>query len=106
MLTGREILQTGAFIRKTQRYAEKLPANLSVLILQGSDDQIVKCSTVEEVMQLIPSTDKRMVVIPDCGHLLLGTAYLKPSVVTPLKEWLIHQTDYKQTAHSDSARKI
>lgn len=98
MLTGKEILQTGAFIRKTPHFARMITPNISVLILQGEDDQIVKPSTLAPVLENLQSTDKTMVSIPNCGHLLLGTAFLKPAVMSPLCDWLVKQTDSRETA--------
>lgn len=98
MLTGKEILQTGAFIRKTPHTARSLAPNISVLMINGADDAIVKPESSEAILNNIPSRDKRMVVVPGCGHLLLGTAYLKKSVVGSLTDWLIYQTDSSQTA--------
>lgn len=98
MLTGKEILQTAAFIHKTPHNAKQLAPNISVLLINGADDAIVKAESTESIMNNIPSKDKKMVVVPNCGHLLLGTSYLKKSVVTPITEWLIYQTDSSQTA--------
>ncbi|HEY9714825.1 MAG TPA: alpha/beta fold hydrolase, partial [Chroococcales cyanobacterium] len=83
MLTGKEILQTGAFIRKTPSMARAVPANVSVLMINGQLDQIVKADTTEEILKNINSTDKKLVTVPFCGHILFGTAYLKKSVVEP-----------------------
>lgn len=98
MLTGKEILQTGAFIAKTSKFATMLMPNISVLVLQGSLDNIVKSSTLGPVLENMQTTDKKMVIIPQCGHILLGTAFLKPSVVDPLCQWLIQQADTRETA--------
>lgn len=96
MLTGKEILRTGHFIRSTASYARKLTPNISVLILQGADDQIVRPSSIEPILRHLPSSDKKLVVISSCGHILLGTAYLKQSVVHSLTSWLNFQTDLRQ----------
>ena len=79
MLTGKEILQTAAFIHKTPHNAKQLAPNMSVLLINGADDAIVRAESTQEIMKNIPSRDKKMVVVPNCGHLLLGTAYLKKS---------------------------
>lgn len=87
-LTGREILKTAAFIRSTPQSARGLTPDTSVLLLQGADDHIVRGSTLKAIMHNLPTTNKKMVVIPNCGHLLLGTAYLKQPVVSALINWL------------------
>lgn len=98
MLTGKEILQTGAFIHKTPGQAKLLAPNISVLLLNGGEDGIVKAESTQAIMNNIRSRDKKMINIPGCGHLLLGTSYLKKAVVSPLTEWLIYETDTSQTA--------
>jgi alpha-beta hydrolase superfamily lysophospholipase len=91
-LTGKEILQTAAFIRKTPRSATKLPEQLPVLILQGQIDKIVATSSVKSILRHIHSANKKLVIIPHCGHILLGTAYLKQPVVKQLTDWLQAET--------------
>ncbi len=98
MLTGKEILQTGAFIHKTPNQAKLLAPNLSVLLINGDEDGIVKAESTQAILNNIRSRDKKMINIPGCGHLLLGTSYLKKAVVSPLTEWLIYETDTSQTA--------
>jgi acylglycerol lipase len=98
MLTGKEILQTGAFIHKTPHQAKLLAPNISVLLINGEEDGIVKRESTETILKNIRSRDKKLVNIPGCGHLLLGTSYLKKAVVSPVTDWLIYQTDSSQTA--------
>ncbi len=87
-LTGREILKTAAFIRSTPQSARCLPPDTAVLLLQGQDDHIVRGSTLKAIMHNLPTANKKMIVIPHCGHLLLGTAYLKVPVIAALVDWL------------------
>jgi len=88
MMTGREMLQTAFFIRKLPTRATKLSPKMPVLLLQGEKDHIVRTSSVRTILRKLPSTDKELFVVPKCGHLLLGTAFLKDSVVTHLTDWL------------------
>jgi alpha-beta hydrolase superfamily lysophospholipase len=92
-LTAKEILQTAAFIRRIPSFASKLRADMPVLVIQGEHDRIVTSASAREVMRHIPSADKKMVVIPNCGHILLGTEYLKQPVVGQLVDWLVSETD-------------
>lgn len=98
MLTGKEILQTGAFIHKTPHQAKLLAPNLSVLLINGSDDGIVKAESTETILNNIRSRDKKLVNVPNCGHVLLGTSYLKKAVVSSVTDWLIYETNASQTA--------
>jgi len=98
MLTGKEILQTGAFIHKTPHQAKLLAPNISVLLINGGDDGIVKAESTQAILNNIRSRDKKLINVPGCGHVLLGTSYLKKAVVSPVTEWLIYETDTSQTA--------
>lgn len=98
MLTGKEILQTGAFIHKTPHQAKLLASNISVLLINGSEDGIVKAESTETILNNIRSRDKKLVNVPGCGHVLLGTSYLKKAVVSSVTDWLIYETDSSQTA--------
>lgn len=106
MLTGKEILQTGAFIHKTPHQAKLLAPNISVLLINGSDDGIVKAESTETILNNIRSRDKKMINVPGCGHVLLGTSYLKKAVVSPVTDWLIYQTDSSQTAALSNHKRI
>lgn len=92
-LSGLEILQTGYFISTTPRFAQKLPQHLSVLIVQGTEDRIVRPSTIQKIFKRMPTHDKSLVVLKDCGHVLLGTSFLKPQVVDSISSWLVKQSD-------------
>ncbi len=98
MLTGKEILQTGAFIHKTPHQAKLLASNISVLLINGSDDGIVKAESTQTILNNIRSRDKKLINVPGCGHVLLGTSYLKKAVVSSVTDWLIYETDTSQTA--------
>lgn len=98
MLTGKEILQTGAFIHKTPHQAKMLAPNISVLLINGGDDGIVKAESTQAILNNIRSHDKKIVTVPGCGHVLLGTSYLKKNVVSPVTDWLIYETNASQTA--------
>jgi alpha-beta hydrolase superfamily lysophospholipase len=98
MLTGKEILQTGAFIHKTPHQAKLLASNISVLLINGNEDGIVKADSTQAILNNIRSRDKKMINVPGCGHVLLGTSYLKKAVVSSVTDWLIYETNTSQTA--------
>ena len=91
-------LQTGAFIHRTPHQAKLLAPNISVLLINGEEDGIVKAESTQAILNNIPSRDKKLVTVPGCGHVLLGTSYLKKAIVSPVTDWLIYQTDSSQTA--------
>lgn len=106
-LSGKEILKTAAFIRRTPRFASLLPPQTRVLVLQGKDDHMVRLSSIKAILRKVPSSDKKLVVFPNCGHILLGTAYLKEPVLQTLVGWLKKETNGTARAElTDSGRAI
>ncbi|MBY0549892.1 MAG: alpha/beta fold hydrolase [Candidatus Obscuribacterales bacterium] len=87
-LTPREILRTGWFIRRTPAAAKHVDPNVPVLIVQGKIDHIVGNHSIKAILKNLPTTNKTIVELPKCGHVLLGTSYLKPQVVESVTGWL------------------
>lgn len=87
-LTPREILRTAWFIRRTPAAAKHVDPNIPVLIVQGEIDHIVGHHSIKSILKNLPSTNKKIVELPKCGHVLLGTSFLKPEVVESVTAWL------------------
>jgi alpha-beta hydrolase superfamily lysophospholipase len=97
-LTGKEVLQTGYFISTTPKFAGKLADHISVLIIQGEEDRIVSANTIKSIYKHLHSKNKTVVYLPDCGHVLLGTSFLKPQVVSSISQWLVERSREKSAA--------
>ncbi|MBX9878744.1 MAG: lysophospholipase [Candidatus Obscuribacterales bacterium] len=91
-LSAKEILKTLWFINSMQGIARKLPAQLPILLLQGGRDHIVSPATAEALMRNMSSDDKRMVVFPDSGHVMLGTSYIKEPIMNLVTKWFNDET--------------
>ncbi|HIA53898.1 MAG TPA: alpha/beta fold hydrolase [Candidatus Melainabacteria bacterium] len=94
-LTGKEVLQTGYFISTTPKFASKLADHVSVLIVQGEEDRIVSPKTIKTIYKNLHVKNKAIVYLPDCGHVLLGTSFLKPQVVSSISNWLVKRSKEK-----------
>lgn len=92
-LTPREILRTAGFIHSAQKNARHIPETISLLIIQGEIDGIVSRGSVESMFKKLKSRDKQLLVFEDCGHVLLGTTFIKAPVLDSLKTWLIKRSD-------------
>jgi len=97
-LTGKEVLQTGYFISTTPKFAGKLADHISVLIIQGEEDHIVSPKTIKTIYKNLHVKNKAIVYLPDCGHVLLGTSFLKPQVVSSISNWLVNRSKEKTSA--------
>jgi len=104
-LTGKEVLQTGYFISTTPKFAGRIAKHISVLIIQGEEDRIVSANTIKQIYKQLPSTNKSVVYLPECGHVLLGTSFLKPQVVSSISQWLVERSKEKSSALTNNHKK-
>lgn len=104
-LTSKEVLQTGQFISTTPKFAEKLGKHISVLIVQGEEDRIVSPGSIKTIYKHIHSTNKSVVILPDCGHVLLGTSFLKPQVVSSISKWLVERSKERNSNLTNISKK-
>lgn len=96
-LSARELLRTSWLLSRTDSFASKLPEHIPVLMLQGSEDEIVKASSARDVLKHISSSEKSYESFP-CGHILLTTPFIRPDVLTSVSSWLVNRTAEQQTA--------
>lgn len=87
-LNMKEILQTRLFIRKNCQFARKLDPRISVLVLQGANDRVLKPKSAQRVFARANSDDKDMVTIANCGHVLLGTCHVRPQVTSAITDFV------------------
>ncbi len=92
-LSGKEMIATGLFIHSTPERVKKLPEDLPLLMLQGTDDNICSPTSVKQIVKHKPGIDKELVFLRSCGHVLLGTSFIKPHVSKIVVGWLIKHTD-------------
>lgn len=82
------LIGTMNFISQMPVLASQLPRSIPVLLLQGSDDQIVNAASVSRVYDGFKTSDKSLQEIAGCGHILLGTSFIKPVVLNDTFDWL------------------
>jgi esterase/lipase len=89
-LTLSEIIGTFTFLGKNLKFARRLDPHIAVLVIQGSNDQVLSPKSARKVFDAANTLDKRFVLIPGCGHLILGMNRQKPivtdAIITFLKE--------------------
>lgn len=76
----RELLRARSFLGKNRKFAKQLDPMTSVLIVQGAEDKTLTTRSARKVFEAVPGENKRLVVVPSCGHILLGTGYPKKLV--------------------------
>jgi acylglycerol lipase len=102
-MSGRELLATSIFIRDTASRAKELPANIPLLVLQGTEDQVCSPTSVRAIVRKHPGFDKQLVFLRNCGHVILGTSFIKPQVNKLVVDWLNKHRDTALAAKSAGA---
>ncbi len=92
-MSAKEMFGVAKFMRKNAKYAKRISPETAVLVIQGCDDKVLRPKSAEKVLANIPSLDKRIVKVENCGHILLGTNHLKPVVTDSITTWLDHGVD-------------
>jgi pimeloyl-ACP methyl ester carboxylesterase len=87
-MSGREIFGTLWFIGRTPLALKHIKRDLPVLVVQGGRDGIVRPCSVPPLLKQVKSSEKKMVVFPKYGHVLVGTNYIKPDVQSTIDTWL------------------
>ncbi len=84
-----QLLGTMNFIKEMPVRAAQLPASIPVLVMQGTDDQIVLPESSQPVFQAVKAQDKEFVPIAGSGHILVGTSFVKSNVLNKIEGWLL-----------------
>jgi alpha-beta hydrolase superfamily lysophospholipase len=82
------LIGTMNFISQMPMLATQVPRSIPVLLLQGANDQIVNADSATRVLNGFRTSDKSLQEIAGCGHILLGTAFIKPIVLNDTFDWL------------------
>jgi alpha-beta hydrolase superfamily lysophospholipase len=91
-LSGRDILRTSWFLSKVPRVSRQIRKDMPILVIQGKRDHIVSIDSGKQVWRHLPSSDKTLLEMPSCGHVLLQTAFIKPAAMQAVSDWLSERT--------------
>jgi len=97
----KELVDTGDFIRKTKKIARKLGPNMPVLLVEGEDDQVFNPKSSGRFIEHVRSKLKQFVLIPHCGHVLVGTNFIKPFVMASIDSFLTKYVSPGQLTKED-----
>ena len=86
--TGLELLSTFNFLNQEPGFAENIPANIKVLEIQGDADQILEPSSAYRIFNALRTKKKSFAMIPGAGHVLVGTSFIKPSVLDSIQTFV------------------
>ena len=95
-LTPRELYQFDRFMKGNHKSAKKI-VDKPVLILQGSNDKLVKPKGTMEVFNKLRTKDKKFVLIPNQEHLILEENQFTESNLETLDNWIRAHIDDEES---------
>ncbi len=91
-LSAREIWRSLNVFKATLAYARQVPSSIPVLVIQGSQDRVVKSNAVVALLGTLKSSDQTVRWFSNRGHLLLETDYVRPDTMQIVTGWLKEHT--------------
>lgn len=99
-----DLLRTSREIGRNISYADLVPPEVPVLIIQGDRDRMVKSNGVVTLLQRLKSKDQTVKWFPNKGHLLLETPYVTDETLDVVTGWLNqHVQSYEKAPGSLSS---
>ena len=86
--TGLELLGTFNFLHQEPEFAANVPGNVRALVIQGEADQVLEPDSAYQIFSALKTKKKTFLMIPGAGHVLVGTSFIKPNVLSSIQSWL------------------
>lgn len=107
-LTAKELYQFDMFMKGNKKIAPSIK-DKPVLIVQGSNDKLVRPTGTIDLFNKLATTDKKIVLIPDAEHLIFEEAQFKSRDIDTVVSWIeSHMTtpkaDTPQLSHQTKAQ--
>ncbi len=87
-LSALELLKATVEIRKTITYVPGINAETPVLVIQGSDDRVLRADAVMTLLSKLQSKDQTVKWFSNRGHILLETDFVKPDTMDVVVSWV------------------
>jgi alpha-beta hydrolase superfamily lysophospholipase len=91
-LSAREAIRTALLMRGMKKWAGKMPEDVPLLVIEGSCDRIMNPKSASKFVALSKAKNKRLIMVPESGHVLIGTSYIKPVVTRSIDNFLNTET--------------
>lgn len=89
----KEFWRARGCLSKNVKFAKKLDPQMPVLLIQGENDRTLKVKSAKKVFDAIPGEDKELVIVPNSGHILLGTPRPKPIVTSAMTRFIAERSN-------------
>ncbi|MFN8658453.1 MAG: alpha/beta fold hydrolase [Candidatus Obscuribacterales bacterium] len=98
-MTAYESFQSFHVNRSCLLYAENVPQDMPILVIEGTNDRMYVSKAVGPLMKRVPSSDETVHYLKNRGHIHLETPHIKEDVVETVDDWL------RTHIQTESARK-
>src|SRR5262249_28507234 len=90
-LSLNELLQSVLTNRHTLALARKIPRQMPILAVEGTNDLMYHSDSILQVMDRVPSCQQQIYWAKDRGHLLLETAHVDNDILHAVSGWITEQ---------------
>lgn len=98
-LTAKELYQFDSFMKGNKKIAPSIK-DKPVLIVQGSNDKLVRPTGTIDLFNRLATKDKKIVLIPDAEHLIFEEAQFKQRDIDTVVSWIqSHMSGLQQLSH-------
>ncbi len=102
-----ELWKTRWFNKDCLKMLPQLPANASVLVLEGSEDKLFRADEISELMEQLPCHDKTLHLMKGKGHIHLETVHIEKSTETVVYDWLAQKCNkFANKDHSEETPSV
>jgi len=91
-LSVREALRTALLMKGMKKWAGKMPEDVPLLVIEGACDRIMNPQSASKFIALARTKNKRLIMVPESGHVLIGTSYIKAVVTRSIDNFLNSET--------------
>lgn len=83
-----ELIASCLFMSNSVGCIDAIPVDMPVLIMQGSEDQMVKTDSIKLLERRLKSDNRTICWLPRHGHILLETAHVDRETLDTVSSWL------------------
>ena len=87
-LSLKELYRTAKEINRNIKYADSVPSDIPVLVIQGDKDRMVKSNGAALLLSHLKSKDQTVKWFGGKGHLLLETPLITEDTMNVVQEWI------------------
>jgi len=92
-LSASELVRSISVFKDSLNYAKLIPVSIPILVMQGSNDRVVKSNAVVSLLGCLKSSDQTVRWFNARGHLLLETDFVYPDTMQIVTGWLKEHVD-------------